>query len=416
MSNKKLVRNVKKIVFTTGIILCLSACTKENEPEATKPEATPTEVVSNDIAPTEELNNVTSIPEATESPEKSEDKNIFENSNQLKRPDTLPVFDVTVELGQYKGLEIPFVVKEVTDEDIQKELDLLRNVYPDKKEIGDRELKPGDTVRIDYQGYYNGIQYDDAMAYFAEITIPENQQSDSFYYDLVGHKAGDDLEIKIIYPEDYSGKKSLAGKEIDYKIHIREAYNYVPAEVTEEFINATGYATLEDYKTATRQLLEENETEKAEKKAEDDLMNMIIDNCTYGGQIQQELDYMYEKYLAFNDDYAEEMMYSSGAQYFSMIDEISEEEYYSQARKTSDRNTKFDRVLLEIAKTEGLTCDSEEIVAEGKKNFGDEYSTDPKAKLYKDYTKDEIDRILTETVLKEKAYELVKENTIFIGK
>ncbi|MBR5178193.1 MAG: hypothetical protein IKW90_05280 [Lachnospiraceae bacterium] len=413
--------SIKGFVIAVGVAVCLSACSKDNEPVAT--ELTPTAEIT-----TQEETAVTPVvttgsettptPISTEAPDKTEDRNLFEsNDNPLKRPNTIQEFNVTVELGQYKGLEIPYTVKKVSDEDIQAKLDVLREVYPDKKAIGDRTLEPGDTLRVDYQGYYQGIQYDEAMAYFAEITIPEAPVEYSFAYDFVGHKIGDDLEIKIIYPEDYQGKETLKGKEIDYKIHIRDAYDYVPAEVTDEFIQIlTGYVNFDDYKAGTRAELEAEAESEAAKKAEETLMNTIIDGCTYSGQIDEELDYMYGKYITYNDDYAYEMMYDSGAQYFSMVNDITEEEYYNQARKTSDRNTKFDRALLAIAKAEGLSCSDEEMIAAGQALFAENYSTDSKAKLYKDFTKEEIDRILTESVLKEKAFELVRENTIYTGK
>ena len=116
-----------------------------------------------------------------------------------------------VELGEYKGIEVNKVEAKVTDEDVEKELQRALERNARLITIEDRGIQTGDIAVIDFEGFIDGVPFEGGKGTDYELGIGSGQFIAGFEDQLVGAKTGDEVEVKVTFPEDY-GNKELAGK------------------------------------------------------------------------------------------------------------------------------------------------------------------------------------------------------------
>ena len=155
-----------------------------------------------------------------------------------------------VTLGQYKDLEIAKDSVEVTDEDVENELKALqqKNV---ELQVKEGEIALGDTANIDFKGFVNGVAFEGGEAKGYDLEIGSGAFIPGFEEQLVGAKAGQDLDINVTFPEQYS--KELAGKPAVFKIHVNSVKEKVVPEINDDLAldaNIEGVSNLEELKEA----------------------------------------------------------------------------------------------------------------------------------------------------------------------
>ncbi len=154
-----------------------------------------------------------------------------------------------VTLPEYKGLEIDKSLMEVSEEDIQNEVDQILARYETYVEITDESavIKDGDTVNIDYVGYVDEVQFDGGNTgkLGVDVTIGVTQYIDDFLEQLIGHHPGESFDIYVTFPEDY-GKEELNGKEARFAITINHIHGEViKAEMSDEIAKDYGFSTVD---------------------------------------------------------------------------------------------------------------------------------------------------------------------------
>ena len=159
-----------------------------------------------------------------------------------------------VTLGQYKGLKAPKDVTEVSDEEVEEELEKARKQNARKISVEDREAQMGDTANIDFDGYLNGERFDGGKAEGYDLELGSNSFVPGFEEQVVGMKIGEEKDLDITFPETYV--ENLAGKAVVFKVKLNSlTYPELP-ELDDEFAkDVSEFDTLEEYKADLRERL-----------------------------------------------------------------------------------------------------------------------------------------------------------------
>ena len=183
-----------------------------------------------------------------------------------------------VKLGKYKGIKVEKVEYNVTDEDVEKELNNLRERNSREVEITDRAVQEGDICDIDFSGSIDGVKFDGGTAEHHSLTIGSKTFIPGFEEQIIGMNIGEDRDITVKFPEEYP-QESLAGKEAVFAIKLHGIKVKELPEVDDEFIkDATGEESVDAYKANVRAKLEKANEEKAKREIEDKLIKIITDS------------------------------------------------------------------------------------------------------------------------------------------
>ena len=125
-----------------------------------------------------------------------------------------------VEVKDYKGIEVEKVVNPVTDEDINKQLDALREKNVTVETVDDRAAENGDDVVIDFEGFKDDVAFEGGKAEDFTLSLGSGQFIPGFEDQIVGHNAGEDFDINVTFPEEYQVKE-LAGAPAVFKIKLK---------------------------------------------------------------------------------------------------------------------------------------------------------------------------------------------------
>ena len=182
-----------------------------------------------------------------------------------------------VEMGAYKGLDYTVADSEVSDDELNAELDRMRKQYADM-EVKDGEAADGDTVNINYEGFRDGVAFEGGKAENYNLTLGSHSFIPGFEEGLVGVKAGEDKELNLTFPEDYY-HEDLRGASVVFKVHVNEVKHEVLPELDDDFakdVNAPGVENVEDLKKLVKDRLASSKKSKAEDEAEEKLIDQLI--------------------------------------------------------------------------------------------------------------------------------------------
>lgn len=182
-----------------------------------------------------------------------------------------------VEMGEYKGLDYTVADLEVSDDELNAELDRMRKQYADM-EVKDGEAADGDTVNINYEGFRDGVAFEGGKAENYNLTLGSHSFIPGFEEGLVGVKAGEDKDLNLTFPEDYY-HEDLRGASVVFKVHVNEVKHEVLPELDDDFakdVNAPGVENVEDLKKLVKDRLASSKKSKAEDEAEEKLIDQLI--------------------------------------------------------------------------------------------------------------------------------------------
>ena len=204
-----------------------------------------------------------------------------------------------VKLGEYKGLSAERPVREITDEDVNAELENARKRNARKVSADDREARMGDIANIDFDGFLNGERFDGGKAEGYELELGSNSFVPGFEEQIVGMKVGDEKNLDITFPQEYTPE--LAGKAVVFKVKLNGlSYNELPA-LDDEFAGDNGFDTLDEYKASIREDLEKKANEKAESEFRTEVMRKAAENMSVtvpSAMIAEKTEEMLRNYAA----------------------------------------------------------------------------------------------------------------------
>lgn len=191
-------------------------------------------------------------------------------------------FNVTVtvtvkpefEVKDYKGVKVSKIEHNISDEDINKELETLQN-RNSRLVLVERPAKDGDTVLIDYAGFVGEEQFEGGTAERQPLTLGSNTFIPGFEEQLMGTSAGEEKDVKVSFPTEYHSE-ALAGKEAIFKCKVHEIKEMEKPEINDEFAkDVSEFDTLEELKADSRVKLEKAAASKAELETKNAILEKI---------------------------------------------------------------------------------------------------------------------------------------------
>ncbi len=321
------------------------------------------------------------------------------------------VIEITVKpevtLGEYKGLTVKQDKAQVTDEEIEREINLARERAARFKQITDRPVQNGDEVLLDYSGTVDGVKFDGGTAEKQTLVIGSHRFIDGFEDQMIGMKVGETKDLHVKFPDDYHAE-NLKGKDSVFTVTVHEIRVKELPEIDDEFAkDVSEFDTLKAYKEDIVKKLTERKQKQAEIKAENDLMDaivkaskMVVPDCMIESQI---------------DNYLQEFEYSLMYQGLKLDDYVkytntTMEQLREQHREKAQKAVETRLVMEAIIKAEKIKADKKS-VDKRIADFAKEMNRD--AKEYKESLNPNQIAYFENEVVTDKLLEyLKKENNI----
>ena len=184
-----------------------------------------------------------------------------------------------VTLGDYKGVEVPKTEITVTDEDVDAEIKKEQEKNSRTINVEDRGAQLQDVVTIDFEGSVDGVPFDGGQATEYPLTLGSNTFIPGFEDQLVGAKVGDDVDVKVTFPEEYQAKE-LAGKEAIFKCAVKKIEAKELPELDDDFAkDVSEFDTLAEYKEHVKTNLVDRKENEAKRAKEDAAVDKAIENA-----------------------------------------------------------------------------------------------------------------------------------------
>ena len=275
-----------------------------------------------------------------------------------------------VELGKYKGIEIPKIEYTVSDEDINHELGHMQEHNSRLISVEDRPVEKGDIAVIDFEGFVDGVAFEGGKAENHELEIGSNTFIPGFEDQIIGMKIDEEKDINVKFPDEYFSK-DLAGKDATFKVKLHEIKKKELPELDDEFAkDVSEFDTLEELKKSIKDRIEKDNEQKQKYETEDAVIKAVCENIKVdipSGMIESETEDMLKN--------IETRLSYQGLkldQYLQIMGKTAEEvkkEYEPQAIEAVKS-----RLMLEaVVKAEKIEATEDEIVEKVKemaKNYG----------------------------------------------
>lgn len=184
-----------------------------------------------------------------------------------------------VTLGEYKGIEVEKKEVEVTDEEVDTEINRVRESNARMIDIDDRAAQDGDTVVIDFDGYVDGKQFEGGKAEDYSLVLGSHSFIDNFEEQLEGKNIGEDVTVNVTFPENYQAEE-LQGKPAEFKVKIKEIKVKELPELDDDFAqDVSNFDTITEYKEDLKKKLAENKEEALKREREETVIGKIIENA-----------------------------------------------------------------------------------------------------------------------------------------
>ena len=266
-----------------------------------------------------------------------------------------------VEVKDYKGIEVEKVVNPVTDEDINKQLDALREKNVTVETVDDRAAENGDDVVIDFEGFKDDVAFEGGKAEDFTLSLGSGQFIPGFEDQIVGHNAGEDFDINVTFPDEYQVKE-LAGAPAVFKIKLKSISKKVMPELDDDMVkDSTEFDTVDEYKADVKKKLEEANEKHADSEVEAKIFDKVIENMT--AEITQ---VMFDNRVNEMISELEQRLAPQGIsldlymQYTGQTIDTVKKAYAEQAEK----QVKLRLALEKIAKLENIEVTEDELKAE----------------------------------------------------
>ena len=295
-----------------------------------------------------------------------------------------------VKLGKYKGIEIPKIEYNVSDEDIEKEIEAIADKNSRLVTVEDRAVEDKDVAVIDFEGFVDGVAFDGGKAENHELEIGSHSFIDGFEDQVIGMKVGEEKEINVKFPEKYFSE-DLAGKDAMFKVKLHEIKKKELPTIDDEFAkDVSEYDTLEELKASIRKRDEEENEHRAKHEKEDAAIKAVCDNAEVdipSGMIETELSRIMQD-MDMNLSYQGLNL----AKYLQMIGKTEEDfkkDYEEQAKESVKSRLVLEAVSKD-AKIEVTDADIAEKLEELAKSYGKSKEELEKNEELKKYVKENL--------------------------
>jgi len=308
-----------------------------------------------------------------------------------------------IEIADYKGMTAPKQAAEISDEDIDKQIEMIRKKNARIVSVEDRAAQLNDEVVIDFEGFFGDEAFEGGKGEDHPLRLGSGQFIPGFEDQIVGHNIGDEFDVNVTFPEDYQ-MADYAGKAATFKTKLKAiSYEELP-EINDDLVkDATEFETVEEYRNDIKTKLEEAAAKQAEASFENALMEKLIEkvdspipNCMFESRIDAIVN-------NFNQQLRQQGMDLKLYFQYTGMDMDSFRETY---RDRAENEVKLRLALEKIAELENIEISDEEInnsLAELAASNNMDVETIKSFIPYNEYVLD---------LRVQKAVELVKENAV----
>ena len=263
-----------------------------------------------------------------------------------------------IELGKYKGIEIKKIEYNVSDKDIEDELNKMAEKNSRLVSVEDRAVKKDDIAVIDFEGFVDDKPFDGGKAENYELTIGSNTFIPGFEDQIIGMKIDEEKEISVKFPDEYFSK-DLSGKDAKFKVKLHEIKVKELPKIDDEFAkDVSEFETLSELKNNIKEKFEKNNEEKQKSETEDEAIKAVCDNVNIdipSGMIETEIDRMLE-------DMEGRLRYQGiGLDQYLQIIGKTRDEMRKEYEETAKESVKSRLVLEKIAEKENIVPEEKQI-------------------------------------------------------
>lgn len=311
-----------------------------------------------------------------------------------------------VTLGEYKGIEVEKEKVDVSDSDVEEQINRTLKNYAELEKVEEGKLEKGETAVFDFEGFVDGVAFEGGKAENYSLEIGSGQFIPGFEDQMVGMEINTEKDINVKFPDNYQAE-NLKGKDATFHIKLHEIKKRIIPVLDENFVKELeieNVGSVEDYRSFVKESLVKERTEASENKLTDDILTKAVDNATVDvpeALVNEEVDRSFKQ--VENQAKIYNMPVEQLLKYYG-IDSV--DSYKEALRPNALANVKQRVVFAEVAKVEKLKVSDKDynneldlIVKEINK---------PLEEVKKVYTKE----ALTPYILMQKAIELIKKEAV----
>lgn len=311
-----------------------------------------------------------------------------------------------VKLGDYKGIEVEKTDVEVSDDDVNAEIDRVREQNARTITVEDRAVQDKDTAVIDFEGFVDGVAFEGGKGEDYPLTIGSHSFIDNFEEQLIGKNIGEEAEVNVTFPEDYH-VEDLKGKPATFKVTVKEIKAKELPELDDDFAqDVSECETVDAYKAQVKEELTKKKEDAAKAAKEDEAVAKVVENAEM--EIPEPMIDTQVRQMV--DDFARRMQ-SQGLsldQYFQFTG-MEPKAFLEQMRPQALKRIQSRLVLEAIVEAEKIEATEAEIEDEMKK-MADVYQME--LDKVKELIGDVQKKQLAQDLAVQKAAEFVVENTV----
>jgi len=276
-------------------------------------------------------------------------------------------------LGEYKGLEVKKLSTEVTDEEVEEQIQNLLNRKAEYEIKEDEPIVEGDIAVIDFEGFIGDEAFEGGKGEDYPLEIGSGQFIPGFEEQLVGLKAGESKDIQVTFPEEYHAEE-LAGKDATFKVTVKEVKTKVLPELNDEFAKEADpeVESVEELRNKIKERLAEQKKNDAESTLRDELVEKAAENAEM--EIPEAM--IHNEIHRMIDEFAQRLqMQGMSLDLYYQFSGQTEEDLHEQFREDAETRVRISLTLEAIAEAENIEVTQEDIDKELEK-MADQFKMD----------------------------------------
>lgn len=309
-----------------------------------------------------------------------------------------------VKLGKYKGVKIDKIETEVTDEEVDAQLERERENNARNITVDDRPVEDGDMTTLDFEGFVDGVAFEGGKGESYPLTIGSGAFIPGFEEQLVGAKIGEEIEVKVTFPEDYQAEH-LQGKEAVFKCTVKEIRKKELPELNDEFASdISEFDTLAEYREDVKKNLEEQKAKDAKRQREDAAVKAAVEDAEM--EIPEAMLETQQKQMV--DEFAQRItMQGISMEQYLQLTGTNYQQMVEQVKPQAEERVRSRLVLEAVAKAENLEA-TEEDYEEELKTMADVYQME--VDKVRELMRERDKKSIMQDLAVRKAAEFVAEN------
>lgn len=310
-----------------------------------------------------------------------------------------------VKLGEYKNLTVSKQDREVTDEDVEARLKREQESQAELVIKEDAAAENGDTVVIDFEGFLGDEAFEGGKGENYSLELGSNSFIPGFEDQLVGKKAGEEVEVNVTFPEDYQAE-DLAGKEAVFKVTVHEVKAKELPELDDEFAKDVddSVESLDELKEKFRKELTEAKEAAAEEAKDEEAIRLAVENAEI---VELPHVMVHDEVHRSMDEFLNNMQRQGiSPEMYYQLTGSTEEDLHKQFEGEAETRTKTNLVIEAVAKAENIEVTQEDIDAEVK-DLAEQYNM-PEAQVRKVLNND----MLEHDIRMKRAVETITETAV----